>query len=307
MSPQLTPKKKKIMDFIEKYLKKHGYSPTLEEIAKKLKVSSKSTIHQHLKELEESGYLSRGENKARDIMIMGQRDLEETHTDEDAAYRLPVAGLITAGEPIEAVEDKTETMAVPPELVKNPNTYLLRVKGDSMVESLIADGDYVVVEKKDYANNGDIVVALLEDGSATLKEFHKEKNYIRLQPRNKNYEPLKVKNVIIQGKVVGIIRKFNQYIKIKYMSYSKKSNLPVEYLPGIGKRTARVLKALEIRTVGKFLNTPEKVLVELFGPSIKRAYAQPVRSVKRKKVQKVQHNKNWFQKVQLASQFISML
>ncbi len=91
------------------------------------------------------------------------------------------------------------------------------------------------------------------------------------------------------------------------MSYSKKSNLPVEYLPGIGKRTARVLKALEIRTVGQFLNTPEKVLVELFGPSIKRAYAQPVRSVKRKKVQKVQHNKNWFQKVQLASQFISML
>ncbi len=208
MSPQLTPKKKKIIDFIVKYIQKNGYSPTLEEIAKKLKVSSKSTVHQHLKELEESGYLSRGENKARDIMITSP-DMEETHTDEDAAYRLPVAGLITAGEPIEAVEDKTETMAVPPELVKNPNTYLLRVKGDSMVESLIADGDYVVVEKKDYASNGDIVVALLEDGSATLKEFHKEKNYIRLQPRNKNYEPLKVKNVIIQGKVVGIIRKFN--------------------------------------------------------------------------------------------------
>ncbi len=203
----LTPKKKKILDFIKKYWSKYGYSPTLEEIAKKLRVSSKATVHQHLEELEKGGYLKRGHNKARDLVIVDSES-EETFTEEQA-FRLPIAGLITAGQPIEAIEDKTETLAVPPELVKNRNTFLLKVKGDSMVESLIADGDYVVVEKKDYAQNGDIVVALLEDGSATLKEYHRERNYVRLQPRNKKYQPLLVKNVIIQGKVIGIIRKYN--------------------------------------------------------------------------------------------------
>lgn len=206
MSPQLTPKKKKILDFLQKYEEKRGYFPTLAEIAKRVKVSSKATIHQHLEELEASGYLTRGHNKARDINISPPSEAE-TYV-EGEGLQLPIAGLITAGEPIEAVEDKTETMTVPKELVNDKNTFLLKVKGDSMVESLIADGDYVVVEKKDYANNGDIVVALLEDGSATLKEYHKEKHYVRLQPRNKKYEPLKVKSVVIQGKVVGIIRKF---------------------------------------------------------------------------------------------------
>ena len=202
----ITPKKKKILDYLETYQQKNGYSPTLEEIANKLHVSSKATIHQHLTELEQGGFLKRGYQKARDIIIK-KVDADNTYTEEQA-LRLPVLGLITAGAPIEAIEDRTQTMAVPPELVKNKNTYLLKVKGDSMVESLIADGDYVVVEKRDYANDGDIVVALLDDGSATLKEFHKEKNYVRLQPRNKKYQPLLVKNVIIQGKVVGIIRKF---------------------------------------------------------------------------------------------------
>jgi repressor LexA len=93
-------------------------------------------------------------------------------------------------------------------MVRDKAAYVLKVKGDSMIESLIADGDYVVVEKQDYAHDGDIVVALLEDGTATLKEFHREKNYVRLQPRNINYKPIKVRNVVIQGKVLGIIRKF---------------------------------------------------------------------------------------------------
>lgn len=205
MSPQLTPKKKKIMDYLQKYQEKRGYFPTLAEIAKKLRVSSKATVHQHLAELEASGYLKRGFNSARDITLSISE--KEPYLD-GSSVQLQVAGLITAGEPIEAIEDKTQTMTVPKEMVNNQNTFLLKVKGDSMVESLIADGDYVVVEKRDYANNGDIVVALLEDGSATLKEYHKEKHFVRLQPRNKRYKPLMVKNVIVQGKVVGIIRKF---------------------------------------------------------------------------------------------------
>ncbi|MBU0731424.1 transcriptional repressor LexA [Patescibacteria group bacterium] len=205
MSPTLTPKKKKILDFIEKYSEKNGYSPTLEEIAKKFKLKSLATVHQHLKEMEISGYLKRGYNKARDMDIN-----EETEDAYEAGsmVNLPIAGLITAGEPIEAIEEKSDTLPVPKEIAYMDNSFVLKVKGDSMIESLIADGDYVVVHKQEQANNGDIVVALLEDGSATLKEFHREKNYIRLQPRNKNYKPIKVKNVVIQGRVLGIIRKF---------------------------------------------------------------------------------------------------
>ena len=211
MSPSLTPKKKKILDYIQDYFSKKQYYPTLNEIAKKLNVSSVSTVHQHLEEMEKMGLIKRGFNKARDIKIK-IKSVETLHAtslqDAPSFVDLPIAGLITAGAPIEAIEDRGDTLTVPKELVKNPNSYILKVKGDSMVESLIADGDYVIVEKRDYANNGDIVVALLEDGTATLKEFHREKKYVRLQPRNPNYSPLLVKNVIIQGKVAGIIRKF---------------------------------------------------------------------------------------------------
>ena len=205
MSPTLTPKKKKILEFIDKYTEKQGYSPTLQEIAKKFKLKSIATVHQHLEELKNSGYLKRGFNKARDVSVL---DDKEADYSPGNTINLPIAGLITAGEPIEAIEDKSETLTVPRELINDDNSYVLKVKGDSMVESLISDGDFVIVQKQDVASNGDIVVALLDDGSATLKEFHKEKNYIRLQPRNKKYKPLHVKNVIIQGKVAGIIRKF---------------------------------------------------------------------------------------------------
>lgn len=207
----ITPKKKKILDFLKKYHEKHDYFPSLQEIAKKLHVSSVSTVHQHLEELEKMGLIKRGFNKARDIKIKINQSVGALTTplqDAPSFVDLPIAGLITAGAPIEAIEDRGDTLTVPKELVKNPNSYILKVKGDSMVESLIADGDYVIVEKRDYANNGDIVVALLEDGTATLKEFHREKKYVRLQPRNPKYSPLLVKNVVIQGKVAGIIRKF---------------------------------------------------------------------------------------------------
>ncbi|MBI2415835.1 MAG: transcriptional repressor LexA [Candidatus Kerfeldbacteria bacterium] len=212
MTPILTKRKKQLLDCIKAFQLKHGYFPTLEEISRKLKLRSVATVHQHLSELEQLGMLQRGFGRARDMRLLSNDSIASTVAEPylaGSSLALPVAGLITAGQPIEAIETGTETMTVPRQLVNNNNAYVLRVKGDSMIESLIADGDYVVVQKQDYAMDGDIVVALLEDGSATLKEFHKEKNYIRLQPRNPQYKPIRVRHVIIQGKVLGIIRQFN--------------------------------------------------------------------------------------------------
>lgn len=201
----LTKRKQQILKFIREFQIENNYFPTLEEIASHFHLKSLATIHQHLAELSEQGYLQRGYQKARDITLL---DIESSTPPVSQSLELPIAGMIAAGNPIEAIEDNSETLTVPRSLLRNENAYVLKVKGDSMIESLIADGDYVVVQKQDYAKDGDIVVALLEDGTATLKEFHQEKNYIRLQPRNKQYKPIKVRNVIIQGKVLGIIRNY---------------------------------------------------------------------------------------------------
>lgn len=209
MTTILPRKKQKILKYLKNYIRKHGFAPTLMEITRRFKLSSPATVHEHLQYLEKHGFIER---KGREIWISGFSKaanvvLEEEYTAHTSVL-LPVVGLITAGEPIEAVEDHSDALSVPAELLKRKDAYILKVRGDSMIESCIDDGDYVVVQKQDYASDGDIVVALLEDGSATLKEYHKERNYIRLQPRNARYEPLRVKNVVIQGKVAGIIRKF---------------------------------------------------------------------------------------------------
>lgn len=208
MKKVLPKKKRLILEFLKEYMDDRGYAPTLTDIADHFGLSSTATVHEHIQYLEEHGFIRRSDGELEIV------EEEEATSGEDETYRpgssleLPIAGLITAGHPIEAVEDKTETIAVPRELASKPNCYVLKVKGDSMIESFIDDGDYVVVEKRDFANDGDIVVALLDDGSATLKEYHQEKQYVRLQPRNPKYEPIRVKNVVIQGKVVGIIRKY---------------------------------------------------------------------------------------------------
>jgi repressor LexA len=121
---------------------------------------------------------------------------------------LPIVGTIAAGSPIEAIESRDVSLAVPEEIVRGKNAYVLKVRGDSMIESFIADGDYVVIEKTDFAKDGDTVVALLDDGTATLKKFFKKRNFIRLQPANRTYSPIDVKSVVIQGKVLGVIRQY---------------------------------------------------------------------------------------------------
>ncbi|MDP6571230.1 MAG: transcriptional repressor LexA [Patescibacteria group bacterium] len=206
----LPKKKQQILDFLKHYIKDRGYAPTLSEIAKKFKVSSLATIHEHLKFLEDNKFIKRiGNIQSRELEI-----LDQSNSNVDEAYiqgsmsPVPLVGLITAGEPIEAIETREQDIAIPAEITRGKQCYILKVKGDSMVESLITDGDLVIVEKTEYAKNGDMVVAVLDDGTATLKKFYKEKNYVRLQPANKKYKPIMAPNVLIRGRVVGIIRKY---------------------------------------------------------------------------------------------------
>ncbi len=199
----LTKRQKEVLDFINQYLKVHQYAPSYMEIAENFKISSSATIHQHIKALETKGYLKSSQNQKRalePVFLSSYRD--------SIAVDLPLVGLITAGEPIEAVEIK-ETMAIPADFVPNvDNSYVLKVKGRSMIEEGIWDGDYVIVERNHSPKNGDVVVALLNNAYATLKKFYREKDRIRLQPANSSMKPIYTKDPLIQGIVRAVIRKF---------------------------------------------------------------------------------------------------
>ena len=201
----MTKRQKQILDFIQSFIAENGYAPSYQEIGDYFGLSSPATIHQHIKALEKKGYLRSDYNAKRSLEVLTVRDERGAE-----AIAVPLVGLITAGEPIEAIEEK-ETIAVPADLVVHKeNTFVLKVKGDSMVEDGILSGDYVVVERNHYPQNGDIVVALLNNAYATLKKFFRERNRIRLQPANSKYKPIYVKDVIIQGIVRGVIRNYRQ-------------------------------------------------------------------------------------------------
>jgi len=197
--PELTKRQKQILDFITQFIQSYDYAPSYREIAEHFGLSSTATIHEHVKSLEDKGLLSSSHNVAR--------SLEVTNYRFGRAIELPLAGLITAGEPIEAIETP-ETIAVPRSLIRDENSYVLKVKGESMIEEGILDGDYVVVERKYYPQNGDVVVALLDNEYATLKKYFREKDRIRLQPANKTMKPIYAKNPAIQGIVRAILRTF---------------------------------------------------------------------------------------------------
>lgn len=205
MSPTLTPKQKEVLDFIVNFINDSGYPPSYREIASGLELASPSTVHTHIQALRLRGYL-RGNGSAN----AGNRELEPT----DKAVRwgksviLPLKGLITAGQPIEAIEEQ-ETLAVPVDIVPDSaNSYVLRVKGESMIDEGILDGDYVIVERNPSPKNGDVVVALLENSHATLKKFFREKDRIRLQPANKTMKPIYCYDPLIQGVVRAVIRAY---------------------------------------------------------------------------------------------------
>lgn len=199
----LTPRQKQILDVIRDFMQEHGYMPSYREIAKLTKNSSPATIHQYISTLKEKGYLANQSRSARSLEIV------ESPFGYAGALTVPLAGLITAGKPIEAIEEK-ETMAVPADFVTDPaNTYVLKVRGTSMIDDGILDGDFVVVERNPSPADGDVVVALLDNAYATLKRFYRETNRIRLQPANATMNPIYVQDPTIQGVVRAVIRRFS--------------------------------------------------------------------------------------------------
>lgn len=201
--PVLYPRQRKVLKYIERYISENGYAPTLTEIKEYLGVSALSTVHEHLIKLEEKGYLERCDDTKSIKLKIKQGLFEGTFID------VPLVGTITAGQPIDAFQEPEPLkVPLPQEFVGNKNVFALKVRGDSMIESLIANDDVVICEKVDFAQNGDTVVALLDDNTATLKKFYKERNAIRLQPANPKYKPLRVQSVTIQGKVIAIYRKY---------------------------------------------------------------------------------------------------
>ncbi|ADQ46076.1 SOS-response transcriptional repressor LexA [Caldicellulosiruptor bescii] len=201
MKKQLTKKQEEILEFIKKRIKEKGYPPAVREICEATGLKSTSTVHGHLTRLEKKGYIRRDPSKPRAIEIVD----EEFYVHRNVV-QLPLVGKVTAGEPILAVENIEETMTLPYDLVGTEDAFLLRVRGDSMIEAGIFDNDIIIVRRQNVAENGDIVVALIDD-EATVKRFYKEHDHIRLQPENKAMEPIIVKDVKILGKVIGLIRR----------------------------------------------------------------------------------------------------
>ena len=198
---QLSDKQQQILEFIKRRILDKGYPPAVREICEAVNLRSTSSVHSHLETLERKGYSHRDPTKPRAIEI--------TDDDFNLARReiinIPVVGTVTAGEPILAVENIEEYFPMLPNHISNKNTFMLHVRGESMINAGIFDGDMVIVEQQPTADNGDIVVAMIED-SATVKRFYKEDGYYRLQPENDTMDPIIVSEVSIIGKVVGLYR-----------------------------------------------------------------------------------------------------
>ena len=207
MNLMLTEKQIRVLRYFRDYRREHGIAPTLDEAAQALGVS-KITIHEHLNQLTKKGAIHRDRAKARAVAILYDPDAAQGDASGASIPTLPLVGSIAAGRPIDALEDREEVSLT--ELVPTGDRiYMLRVKGKSMIEDHIDDGDLVVVERRETANDGDIVVAILEDEEATLKRFYRESNgMIRLQPANSEMEPLFTNRVQLRGVVRGVIRKF---------------------------------------------------------------------------------------------------
>ena len=200
----LYPRQRQILSFINQYIQRWGCAPTLQEIAKALGVVSLATICEQLASMEEKGVLKRAHGRSRGIEISPKYS-QETKRE----ISLPVLGFIAAGKPLEPYTDPNATFSVPQTLISGKKrAFILQVKGDSMIEEGILDGDYVVIEEQEEARNGELVVALLENGFATLKRFFKEATRVRLEPANSKMAPIFAKDVRIQGKVVGLIRRY---------------------------------------------------------------------------------------------------
>lgn len=215
MSETLSKRQKAVLESIENYIAEKGYGPTVRDICKDLGLSSPSTVHVHLNSLEKKGFIKRDPLKSRSIVLAHSDEAEEPSGQKQAQIiapsfskliDLPVVGNVAAGSPILAEQNITDTITLPTDIVGDSASFLLSVRGDSMVEIGINDGDYVVVKEQPVANNGDIVVAILDDG-ATVKRFFKEQDHIRLQPENSFMDPIITRDCSIAGKVVAVFRR----------------------------------------------------------------------------------------------------
>ena len=205
----LTKRQKEVLDFLVGFINKHGYSPSFEEIARSLRLSSLATVHKHITTLERKGFVRRGYNQSRSIEVMQLPKPVREQEIERHAFELPLAGRIAAGRPLEAIEDR-ETISLG-DFTRSDHAFVLQVKGNSMLDDHILDGDFIVVEQTQVANPGEIVVALVGGEEATLKRFYREPGgKIRLQPANTDMQPIVVPaaEVKIQGRVIGVLRKY---------------------------------------------------------------------------------------------------
>ena len=205
----LTKRQKEVLNYLVSFHNKNGYSPSFEEIAHALKLTSLATVHKHLSTLERKGFIRRGYNQSRSIEVVQLPKPVREEILERRVVELPLAGRIAAGRPLEAVEDR-ETISLS-DFAHGPNTFVLQVKGESMRDDHILDGDYIVVEQTQVANTGEIVVALVGGDEATVKRFYREAGgRVRLQPANSEMSPIMVPatDVKIQGRVIGVLRKY---------------------------------------------------------------------------------------------------
>lgn len=204
----LYKRQRDLIEFIQDFVKKHGYSPTLAEICKGMGLSSPATVHEHLKTLEAKGVIRRNPNEIRGIEIASPYNTNY-NMDHTAGVELPLLGYIRAGKPLEPYEDPTATFKVSANLVPSGKVaFVLQVKGDSMIEDGILPGDYAVLVKEESVKNGDVVVALLNNGLATLKRFYKEADQVKLMPANSHMDPIYATDVQIQGKLVAVVRRY---------------------------------------------------------------------------------------------------
>lgn len=204
MYEDLSQKQIEILLYIKSEVQRQGYPPSVRDICKGVDLKSTSTVHGHLEKLEAKGYIRKDPTKPRAIEILDKND--DFLLVPKKTIDVPILGKVTAGAPILAVENIEDTYPVPLDLVKEKEVFMLKIQGDSMIEAGILDGDLVLVKEQKSANNGDIVVALLEE-EATVKRFFKESNRIRLQPENQFMEPIYTESMVILGKVIGLFRK----------------------------------------------------------------------------------------------------
>lgn len=210
----LSTVQKKTYDFIKKFISENGYAPSLKDIANHINVKSISTAFFHLERLAEKGFIVKGENGSIELINQNNNESSESSmsfTNYLENCQVPLVGIIAAGVPIEAIENTNTMITIPPSMIDGKGeVFCLEVQGNSMIDAHICDEDIVVVKKQDYAENGQIVVALLDDGSATLKTYKKLKNgQVMLIPANKDFVPITLDSVKVQGKVIGIIREMH--------------------------------------------------------------------------------------------------